>query len=252
MVHTIIRTTIGQYYVNKAVTRGFERANMQPGSVTFLQRFGSALHVNLHFHGVFLEGVSLARTEAGLTPRCVTGEPPTDAAMAAVLTQISQRVMRTLRQRGYLEAGLDACDARRWTLWRRWPRSCPCRVSTWGALAAVWRPPAPCVERSSPRQQGRDEEAMDTGSPRWTWARRLKRVLALAMARGPGVSEGRCGFSRLLVCRTPCLGSVLHARTRVQQSLVRARCSLPYRVPPSEPPPRRSAYSSTSAFVSVS
>jgi Transposase zinc-binding domain len=47
MVHTIIRTTIGQYYVNKAVTRGFERANMQPGSVTFIQRFGSALNVNV-------------------------------------------------------------------------------------------------------------------------------------------------------------------------------------------------------------
>jgi hypothetical protein len=45
-VHTIIRTTIGQYYMNQAVTRGFERANLQPGSVTFIQRFGSALNVN--------------------------------------------------------------------------------------------------------------------------------------------------------------------------------------------------------------
>src|SRR4030095_9372369 len=32
--------------------------------------------------------------------------------------------------------------------------------------------------------------------------------------------------SRLLVCHTPCLGSVLHARTRVHQSLVRARCPI--------------------------
>ena len=45
-VHTIIRTTIGQYYVNKAVTQGLARANIQPGSVTFLQRFGSAINVN--------------------------------------------------------------------------------------------------------------------------------------------------------------------------------------------------------------
>jgi hypothetical protein len=44
-VHTIIRTTIGQYYVNQAVTRGLERATVHPGSVTFLQRFGSALNV---------------------------------------------------------------------------------------------------------------------------------------------------------------------------------------------------------------
>jgi len=44
-VHTVIRTTIGQYDVNQAVTRGLERANVQPGSVTFLQRFGSALNL---------------------------------------------------------------------------------------------------------------------------------------------------------------------------------------------------------------
>src|SRR5438132_4228594 len=31
-VHTIIRTTIGQYYVNKAVTQCLARANIQPGS----------------------------------------------------------------------------------------------------------------------------------------------------------------------------------------------------------------------------
>src|SRR5213082_3021587 len=31
-VPTIIRTTIGQYYVNQAVTRGLLRANVQPGS----------------------------------------------------------------------------------------------------------------------------------------------------------------------------------------------------------------------------
>src|SRR5256886_14088448 len=46
-VHRIIRTTIGQYYVNQAVTRGVERANIQPGSVTFIQRFGSALNLKV-------------------------------------------------------------------------------------------------------------------------------------------------------------------------------------------------------------
>src|SRR6266540_3203496 len=58
-VHTIIRTTIGQYYVNQAVTRGVPRGKVQPGSVTFIQRFGSALNLNLHFHIVFLERGSL-------------------------------------------------------------------------------------------------------------------------------------------------------------------------------------------------
>jgi hypothetical protein len=89
-VHTIIRTAIGQYYRNKAVTRGCERADIQPGSVTFIQRFGSAINLNLHFHCVFLEGVYLDRTDQGFKPRFVKAEvtrPPAPApglAMRAV------------------------------------------------------------------------------------------------------------------------------------------------------------------------
>jgi hypothetical protein len=110
-VHTIIRTTIGQYYVNQAVTRGFERANLQPGSITFIQRFGSALNLHLHFHILFLEGVYLDRTEASLKPRFLTVEPPSDADVANVIQKISHRVIRKLRHLGYLEAGGDATVA---------------------------------------------------------------------------------------------------------------------------------------------
>ncbi len=83
-VHTIIRTTIGQYYVNQA---------------------------NLHFHCVFLEGVYLDRTDQGLKPRFLTGDPPSEADVADVLQKISHRVIRKLRQLGYLEAGGDATVA---------------------------------------------------------------------------------------------------------------------------------------------
>src|SRR5215471_13421357 len=77
-VHTIIRTTIGQYYVNQAVTRGVPRDKVQSGSVTFIQRFGSAINLNLHFHCVFLEGVYCDRTDEGRKPRFLAGAPPTD------------------------------------------------------------------------------------------------------------------------------------------------------------------------------
>ncbi len=110
-MHTIIRTTIAQYYVNQAVKRGVERQQVQPGSVTFIQRFGGALNLNVHFHCVFLEGVYLDRTEAGLKPRFVKGEPPTDADIATVVQTISRRIIRTLRSLGYLEAGSDAAVA---------------------------------------------------------------------------------------------------------------------------------------------
>jgi len=110
-VHTIIHTTIGQYYVNQAVTRGAPRDEVHPGSVTFIQRFGSAINLHLHFHVVFLEGVYLDRADQGRTPRFVTGEPPMDTDIADVVQKISRRVIRKLRQLGYLEAGIDAAGA---------------------------------------------------------------------------------------------------------------------------------------------
>jgi hypothetical protein len=106
-VPMIMRTTIGQYDVNQAAARGHERAHVHPGSVTFIQRFGSALHVHLHFHSLFLEGVSLDRTTVGLKPHFLAGAPPTDTDIAAVLQKISRRVIRTLHHLGYLETGLE-------------------------------------------------------------------------------------------------------------------------------------------------
>ena len=106
-VHTIIRRTIGQYYVTQAVKQGATRAHVQPGSVTFLQRFGGSINLNLHVHVVFLEGVYVDRSAQGLTATVSPQDPPTDAEIAAVLHTISQRVIRALRQPGYLEADTE-------------------------------------------------------------------------------------------------------------------------------------------------
>jgi len=59
-VHTIIRTTIAQYYVNQAVQGGAERHKAHPGSVTFIQRFGSALNPDwlTHLKSCILYAVS--------------------------------------------------------------------------------------------------------------------------------------------------------------------------------------------------
>ena len=42
----------------------------------------------------------------------------------------------------------------------------------------------------TPRQQGVDEAQTETASPRWSWARLLKRVFALDMARCPWCQRG--------------------------------------------------------------
>jgi hypothetical protein len=106
-IHTIIRRTIGQYYVNHAVNQGATRAAVQPGSVTFLQRFGGSLNLNLHYHFVFLEGVFVDRAAHGLKPRFRPAVPPTDADITTVLQKISRRVIRVLRKLGYLESGTE-------------------------------------------------------------------------------------------------------------------------------------------------
>src|SRR5262249_2044478 len=64
-----------------------------------------ARFLNVHFHCVFLEGVYLDRTAAGLKPRFVKGEPPSDADIAEVVRTISRRVTASCRHRGYLGAG---------------------------------------------------------------------------------------------------------------------------------------------------
>jgi hypothetical protein len=130
MVHTIIRTTIGQYYVRQAVTRGVPREQVQPGSVTFIQRFGSAINLNLHFHLIFLEGVYLDRTEASLKPRFVKVEPPTDTDITAVVQNISRRVIRKLRHLGYWRrVGMEPC-----------PRGMIRCVTTPPSWLVLWRP----------------------------------------------------------------------------------------------------------------
>jgi hypothetical protein len=61
----------------------------------------------LEFFSTVMEGVFLNRTDQGLKPRFVKGEPPSDADVADVIQKISHRVIRKLRQLGYLEAGMQ-------------------------------------------------------------------------------------------------------------------------------------------------
>jgi Putative transposase len=71
----------------------------------------STSNSNLHFHGVFLEGVYLDRSDQDLKPRFVQGEPPSNTDIAAVVQNIRRRIIRKLRHLGYLEAGIDAAVA---------------------------------------------------------------------------------------------------------------------------------------------
>ena len=136
-IHTIIRRTIGQYYVHQAVRHGATRATVQPGSVTFLQRFGGSINLNLQFHSLFLR-VSMRTARPRGSSHVFEPEPPTDADIAAVVQKISQRVIRQLRNRGYLEAGMKDVVPTGYDPARRGPRTRPHHGGLGTATHRLW------------------------------------------------------------------------------------------------------------------
>ncbi len=85
------------YNTHKAKERGVK----QPvsGGVTFVQRFGSALNLNIHFHTVALDGVFSA---AGPVPVFHHLPGPTDEEVAGIVEAVAQAVISDLRAHRYL------------------------------------------------------------------------------------------------------------------------------------------------------
>ena len=69
------------------------------GAVTLIQRFGSALNLNIHFHMLFLDG---AYSFEGSRPMFQRAPRPTPTELARLLHRIAQRVARLLERQGLL------------------------------------------------------------------------------------------------------------------------------------------------------
>lgn len=70
--------------------------------MTLIQRFGSALNLNIHFHMSFLDGVYEVDS-GGAIGRFHGIKPPTSLEVSLLLGKISERIARLLEQAGYLE-----------------------------------------------------------------------------------------------------------------------------------------------------
>jgi hypothetical protein len=70
----------------------------QCGAVTFVQRFGDALNLNVHFHSLLLDGVYAPGP--GGTLRLQPLPPPEGAEVARVVTQVARRIAHLLERRG--------------------------------------------------------------------------------------------------------------------------------------------------------
>lgn len=93
----IVYRTIATHLVHKA---GFQIKDAHTGAVTLIQRFGSALNLNIHFHILFLDGVYAARDNGA--PRFHRVKAPEHAELEVLVQRISQRVGRCLERLGLL------------------------------------------------------------------------------------------------------------------------------------------------------
>jgi hypothetical protein len=74
------------------------------GAVTLIQRFGSALNLNVHLHMLVLDG---AYTFAGSRPTFHRARRPASEELNTLLDTLSRRIVRLLERRGLLIADPD-------------------------------------------------------------------------------------------------------------------------------------------------
>jgi hypothetical protein len=91
--------TVFSWLRQRATQRGIRDG--RGGAVTSIQRFGSALNLNIHFHSLVLEGVYTRPTPTA-RPIFHRLPPPTDADILALLTRLHHRVRRLLARRDRL------------------------------------------------------------------------------------------------------------------------------------------------------
>ena len=89
----IVYRCVATHLIKKA---GFSRKTAQAGAVTLIQRFGSALNLNIHFHMLFLDGVYVQRPDGSLRFRWV--KAPTSAELTQLAQTLALRVGRLLER----------------------------------------------------------------------------------------------------------------------------------------------------------
>jgi hypothetical protein len=99
-----VRSLLGQLRRRARHEEGVDGG--QSGAVTFVQRFGSAVNLNVHFHTLVLDGVFTSAPEGGPPPFHPLA-PPTDDQVAQVLERAVRGVRRLLAGRGLLESGVS-------------------------------------------------------------------------------------------------------------------------------------------------
>jgi hypothetical protein len=96
----IVYRIIATYLIKKA---GYNKKTARTGTVTLIQRFGSALNLNVHFHMLFLDGVYVDDADDKSHQRFVSVTHHRVADIATLTHKISLRIARYLERAGFIE-----------------------------------------------------------------------------------------------------------------------------------------------------
>ena len=99
----IVYRAISTYLIHKA---GYRLKDGATGAVTLIQRFDSALNLNIHFHILFLDGAYIYRDNR--PPRFQRVKAPAESELKDLAQLISQRVGRCLERQGLLEQDTES------------------------------------------------------------------------------------------------------------------------------------------------
>lgn len=97
----VVTRVISGYLIKKSSNT---HQTASTGAVTFIQRFGSALNLNIHFHMLFLDGVYEIDSD-----RCRFQEvkPPSISELNQLLHRLSERIGRLLEREGLIERDME-------------------------------------------------------------------------------------------------------------------------------------------------
>jgi len=102
LVLGVVYRAIARHLVNQA---GLTRATGAAGAVTLVQRFGSALNLNVHFHMLFVDGVFV--TDGVDVPVFRHVAAPGANDLQELVEQIAARVGQALEGRGLIERDIE-------------------------------------------------------------------------------------------------------------------------------------------------
>ncbi|MFT5573984.1 MAG: hypothetical protein ACI9FR_002920 [Cryomorphaceae bacterium] len=82
---------------------GHTKTTAHTGAVTLIQRFGSALNLNVHLHMLFLDGVYVEDNKYGSAMRFQWIKAPSNAELSRLTHTIAKRIGRYLERQGLLD-----------------------------------------------------------------------------------------------------------------------------------------------------